>query len=291
MATALTDFETLCDKEFELGRREAFDGLDREFAAIKNRMASMGNLHSSGTAQMIVHATLARYDKVVAVFDRFYLGKWHDSDRVLSDDDCAWLKAKLFEKLGLVILDVRARCNSALWEPKIMFAGFWEKAEVTARERRNTVLEAIEILRLQKSQHSPRPAIVSPPSPQLPSLAPWDLLHPIVSKTARTRFETGHYADAVEAALKEVNNIVRRIVREKTGKGYDGADLMNRAFSVDNPIIVLDDLGATTGRNIQVGYMQIFAGSMTGIRNPKAHANIQMFLASLLLFKIDERVK
>jgi hypothetical protein len=46
---------------------------------------------------MIVDATLAGYDKVVAVFDRFYLGKWRDSDRVLSDDDCAWLKAKLFK--------------------------------------------------------------------------------------------------------------------------------------------------------------------------------------------------
>jgi hypothetical protein len=46
-------------------------------------------------------------------------------------------------------------------------------------------------------------------------------------------------------------------------------------------------------------HMQIFYGAMTGIRNPKAHANIQidavrsihfMFLASLLLSKIDERI-
>jgi len=28
------------------------------------------------------------------------------------------------------------------------------------------------------------------------------------------------------------------------------------------------------GRNIQRGYMQIFAGAMIGIRNPKAHKNI-----------------
>jgi len=44
--------------------------------------------------------------------------------------------------------------------------------------------------------------------------------------------------------------------------------------------------------------MQIFAGAMTGIRNPKAHANIVidrnraihlLFLASLLFFKLDER--
>jgi hypothetical protein len=44
--------------------------------------------------------------------------------------------------------------------------------------------------------------------------------------------------------------------------------------------------------------MQIFAGAMTGIRNPKAHANIIidsnraihfLFLASLLMYVIDEK--
>jgi hypothetical protein len=44
--------------------------------------------------------------------------------------------------------------------------------------------------------------------------------------------------------------------------------------------------------------MQIFAGAMQGIRNPKAHDNIdihkeramhQIILASLLMYKLDER--
>jgi uncharacterized protein (TIGR02391 family) len=126
------------------------------------------------------------------------------------------------------------------------------------------------------------------------------MLHPQVVTIARPRFESGHYADAVEAALKDVNENVREIVKTKTGNEYDGADLMNRAFAPDHPIIVLDDSGTASARNIQVGYMQIFAGSMTGIRNPKAHANIVidatramhfLFLASLLLSKIDEAKK
>jgi hypothetical protein len=54
-----------------------------------------------------------------------------------------------------------------------------------------------------------------------------------------------------------------------------------------------------SGRNIQQGYMDIFAGAMTGIRNPKAHGNIQidskqaihlLFLASLLLHKLDKQL-
>jgi len=126
----------------------------------------------------------------------------------------------------------------------------------------------------------------------------WDLLHPKIVEVSKNRFETKHFADSVEAAFKEINNTVKLIVKQKTGKEYDGADLMNRAFSEQNPIIVLDDLSTETGKNIQKGYMQIFSGSMTGIRNPKAHDNITidsqraihfLFLASLLMFKIDEK--
>jgi hypothetical protein len=39
-------------------------------------------------------------------------------------------------------------------------------------------------------------------------------MHPTVVKIARTRFESGHFADAAEAAeaaFKEVNDIVRQI--------------------------------------------------------------------------------
>ena len=36
------DFETLCNKEFEMGHRAAFENLDREIALIRNRAASTG---------------------------------------------------------------------------------------------------------------------------------------------------------------------------------------------------------------------------------------------------------
>lgn len=125
----------------------------------------------------------------------------------------------------------------------------------------------------------------------------WSIVHPAIVSIARSKFEDGYFADAVESALKEVNKRVKDYVKARTGQELDGASLMNRAFSVDRPIIILDNLGTDTGRNIQIGYMQIFAGSMTGIRNPKAHANLTIeearaihfiFLASLLMYKLDE---
>jgi hypothetical protein len=224
-------------QEFELGRREAFENLDREIVAIRSCMASTGNLHSSSTALKIVDAVIARFDKVILAFEHSYLDKWADPARALSPSDADWLITKLAEKIDPAISDVRARCNTPLWDAKATFAGFWQKAEVTARERRNIVLDKIEILRLRKKQATTpqlRPSVQEPD-------AFWDLMHPKIVKISRSRFESGHFADAAEAAFKEVNDIVRQIVWEKIGKEFDGADLMCRAFSVEKPVIVLDD--------------------------------------------------
>ena len=99
--------------------------------------------------------------------------------------------------------------------------------------------------------------------------------------------------------MKEINSYVKNIVKKKRGEELDGAKLMNTAFSPDKPVITLDDLSTVTGKNIQQGYMQIFVGSMIGIRNPKAHENINIdkkraihfiFLASLLMSKLDEAI-
>ncbi|MCJ7458226.1 MAG: TIGR02391 family protein [candidate division Zixibacteria bacterium] len=125
----------------------------------------------------------------------------------------------------------------------------------------------------------------------------WSIIHKDIVSAAKNKFEDGYYADAVESTLKEINIRVKKIVQDKIGQEFDGASLMNRAFSLEHPIIILDDLSSETGKNIQKGYMQIFAGAMTGIRNPKAHENIVidkeramhfLFLTSLLMQILDE---
>lgn len=125
----------------------------------------------------------------------------------------------------------------------------------------------------------------------------WTLVHKDIQRVSKKKFIDGHYSDAVESAFKEVNTRVKNIVREKTGNEYDGAALMQCALSLKSPIIILDDLSTERGKSVQIGYSQIFSGSMTGIRNPKAHENLTtskekaihfLFLASLLMFKIDD---
>ncbi|MBI5253397.1 MAG: TIGR02391 family protein [Euryarchaeota archaeon] len=132
---------------------------------------------------------------------------------------------------------------------------------------------------------------------KLPELDFWSMVHKDIIRVAKNKFEDGYYADAAESTFKEINKRVKEIVKNKTGEELDGASLMYKAFSEKTPVVILDNLSTETGRNIQKGYMQIFAGVMTGIRNPKAHENITIskeraihfiFLASLLMYKLDE---
>lgn len=125
----------------------------------------------------------------------------------------------------------------------------------------------------------------------------WSIIHAEILKVSKSRFESRHYADAAEAAFKQVNKRVKEIVWKRLGKEYDGAELMRLAFSSDKPVLSFADLSTATGRNMQIGYQQIFSGSMIGIRNPNAHSNMEIdavrsiyfiVLASLLMSLVDE---
>ena len=125
----------------------------------------------------------------------------------------------------------------------------------------------------------------------------WNLIHPTIVSVAKPRFDSRQYADAAEAAMKEINSRVKRIWLAAGQPERDGKPLMLSAFSPNTPTIRLDDLSTESGRNVQEGYMHLFAGAMQGVRNPKSHGNITispercfhfLFLASLLMSKLDE---
>lgn len=127
----------------------------------------------------------------------------------------------------------------------------------------------------------------------------WDNIHPQIISVAKGRFDNGHYADAVEAAFKEINMRVKKIYKDRTSVEKDGAKLMQAAFSVQNPTIKLGDISTETGANIQQGYMEMFAGAMIGIRNPQAHNNLlitkenavrKLHYASMLMYKLDDEL-
>lgn len=130
----------------------------------------------------------------------------------------------------------------------------------------------------------------------------WTLIHPRIEKVSKGLFDGGHFANAVEDAFIEINDRVKKlyaIIKPNTPIP-DGDAAMTTVFSAKSPLIVLDDINTETGKNIQKGYMQMFSGAMSALRNPKAHANIEMeedeakrslIYASMLMYKLDDGVR
>lgn len=93
-------------------------------------------------------------------------------------------------------------------------------------------------------------------------------LHPEIERAVGNLFRDGHYANAVEDAVKALNSLVRL----RSGvDDKDGVALMQFVFSASNPILRFNGLVDESDRNEQVGFMQLFCGAVSGLRNPRAH--------------------
>ena len=114
-------------------------------------------------------------------------------------------------------------------------------------------------------------------------------------KASRQLFRDRHFARAVEQAFVCVNNAVK----DRTElRGVDNRELMQKAFSVNKPLLRLNEGKTDSDWNEQLGYMELYAGSMSGIRNPRAHeqslidkpaAAIEMLaFANHLMNKLDQ---
>lgn len=87
--------------------------------------------------------------------------------------------------------------------------------------------------------------------------------------SSKSRFESGHYADSVEAAIKRLNDIVR----DKSGSTLDGDKLMSNVFAPSQPKLRINRLRSDSEVNEQRGHMQLCQGVVAGWRNPRAHSS------------------
>ena len=85
---------------------------------------------------------------------------------------------------------------------------------------------------------------------------------------AKKLFLDGHHAHAVEEAYKYLDNLVLRLSNQQN---MTGSSLMKKVFSQKDPVLKLNEGISASEQNEQLGYMEIFSGVMTGIRNPRAH--------------------
>lgn len=127
-------------------------------------------------------------------------------------------------------------------------------------------------------------------------------LHDKVLTVVEQPYLTNQYATAIENAFKEIDHRLIKLYKKHKGVDDNGVSLMRLIFNPENEdkrLLTFENLNSKSGKNVQDGYMQIFAGAMQGIRNPKAHENMtatkesardRIILASLLMKKIDEAI-
>jgi uncharacterized protein (TIGR02391 family) len=123
------------------------------------------------------------------------------------------------------------------------------------------------------------------------------LLTTTILEKAYPQYVDGHLRDSV------INSIIAVFdeIRKKVNLDLDGENLIGNVFSVANPKLILSELDTESGRNDQIGFMQIYQGAYRGIRNPKAHklahdlneikAAQYLVFASLLSRRIEEAKK
>jgi uncharacterized protein (TIGR02391 family) len=97
-------------------------------------------------------------------------------------------------------------------------------------------------------------------------------LHPEIARAANDLYRDGHYANAVLDAVKALNAFVRL----RSGiEDRDGTELMEHVFGPKKPVLAFNDLKDESDRNEQKGFMMMFSGAVTGLRNPRAHSLVK----------------
>jgi uncharacterized protein (TIGR02391 family) len=94
----------------------------------------------------------------------------------------------------------------------------------------------------------------------------------LIAAAANDLYKDRHYANAVEDAIKALESYVK----DKSGvSDKTGTSLMQHVFSPENPILKFNLLQSQSEKDEQRGFMFLFTGAVTGIRNPRAHEIIK----------------
>jgi len=93
------------------------------------------------------------------------------------------------------------------------------------------------------------------------------VLHAEVLKYCRTELLQDNYFHAVFEASK---GLAQRM-RDQTGVQLDGAALVDKILSIDQPILAINSLQTETERSEHKGFAALLKGCFAAVRNPLAH--------------------
>ncbi|MFS2036994.1 TIGR02391 family protein [Polaromonas sp. CT11-55] len=121
-----------------------------------------------------------------------------------------------------------------------------------------------------------------------------ELLHPVIQDKCLPLYRDGHLRESVLNAVIAVYDMIRH----RTQSTLDGNALAGQAFGLENGLLIFSEVNTETGQNDQKGFLQIFQGVYTGVRNVKSHslthdldkmkAAQYLVMLSLLARRVDE---
>lgn len=194
-----------------------------------------------------------------------------NEDRVLSG-----LRQKLDDTLmeiyGGYTTDYHRYCVDSLDDTPLILGGGWPSVRARIPSIKSAVNRAIgkietaiEITKERLGDSGEDAAAIA-----VRAYAGLDL-HPEIARAASKLYMDGHYANAVEAAVKRLNGLVRM----RSDLEIDGTSLMERAFSPSNPVLKFNGLADQSDKDEQKGLMMMFSGAVSGLRNPRTHGFIK----------------
>lgn len=92
-------------------------------------------------------------------------------------------------------------------------------------------------------------------------------IHPEVTKYCKAELLQDNYFHAVFESSK---GLAQRI-RDLSGIQGDGATLVDKVFSIENPVLALNFLNTDTEKSEHKGFAQLLKGCFAAVRNPLAH--------------------
>jgi uncharacterized protein (TIGR02391 family) len=107
----------------------------------------------------------------------------------------------------------------------------------------------------------------SPPQVAAVRRLTFENLHPAVQAAAGSFFADGAHEVAVAEAFKSIEVRVRNL----TGSSNSGARLMGDAFQPGGSVLDVAGHEGRSGEDEREGFMHVFRGAMSGIRNPGVH--------------------
>lgn len=138
---------------------------------------------------------------------------------------------------------------------------------VASRLARTLASEVAEF----KQRRSTPTAEPEPLAPAEEPLAEYDrrITDDDLRTATRSRFVSKHYADAVEAGIKALNECVR----SRSGSTLDGDALMTSVFSANDPKLRINRMRSDSDKSEQRGHMMMCQGVVAAWRNPRAHSS------------------